>query len=182
MRNGFHSEPSEDGFGVESLADELALWRLSPEVGPRGLIECACAALVAGVDSPALRELAGLPYDADYWSTTGIAERTFEELFGFPLPAPVGELWEYTLSAMARRHLAGSLDAHDLTYWSYAAIGHEGIAAAQRLVELDDDYDAIPFSFGSRDTRSRNLGARVTEEARIVLAARARVEWPGHAK
>jgi len=51
---------------TRTLRDTAALWSIDA-VSPQAVVRCACDALIAGLDSPSLRILAGLTHtEADY--------------------------------------------------------------------------------------------------------------------
>lgn len=130
----------EDERGVE-LIEAIGLWRVAPELGTAPLIRIACDALVAGLDTPGLRELAGEPYHA-----SGLADLVEQTLAELGLPG-LGGLDAELLAARARARdlLAGRLRPRDLTAWVHAAIGHDGSSAVQGLVDLDDFYFELEF-------------------------------------
>jgi hypothetical protein len=62
-----------------ALSDASALMSVQ-DVDPAEVIRVACDALVAGLDSQALRELAGLAYDSSEYAVLDLLEQTLEEL------------------------------------------------------------------------------------------------------
>jgi hypothetical protein len=60
FRAGPDSTDVED-YPERRLAEAVGRWDASRDAGPSAVIRAACDALVAGLDSSALRELAGLP-------------------------------------------------------------------------------------------------------------------------
>jgi hypothetical protein len=63
FRAGPDSTDVED-YPERRLAEAVGRWDASPDASPSAVIRAACDALVAGLDSSALRELAGLPADS----------------------------------------------------------------------------------------------------------------------
>jgi hypothetical protein len=53
-----------DDYPERRLSDAVGRWDASPHASPRAVIRAACDALVAGLDSSALRQLAGMPADS----------------------------------------------------------------------------------------------------------------------
>lgn len=47
---------------------------------------------------------------------------------------------------MASRVLTGRVPAADLVVWAHSTIGHDRVALAERLVELDDVYDTLKYT------------------------------------
>lgn len=106
------------------------------------LIDAACDALVAGIDSPSLRDLAGHSVHETYVDVDEIVEATFREL-GLPTASLADEKAAlYALEHYCLEYLAGRMRACDLAAWAHSNIGHEGPEIAQPIVDLDDDVDA----------------------------------------
>ncbi|MFI0264055.1 hypothetical protein ACH4OW_34205 [Streptomyces sp. NPDC017056] len=156
---------------IEAAADDLqdlaVLWS-SGEVRAHDVVEAACAALVAGLDSPALRMLAGC--------TRAEAEYDVPDL----LPAVLGELGlafyprgseagqDAAVRALAHQLLAGRLTPRELALRAHQRFGHE-LPLAERLAELDDEYDIIGYG----DRTLAQLDAEVTAEAQRLAYG-----WP----
>ncbi|MDC7122861.1 hypothetical protein OMK64_15100 [Cellulomonas fimi] len=129
------------GTAAQALFDAVALWEIRSPRAADEVIAAAVDALVAGVDSPSLRELAGVPASADYWTLRPLVEATLGEL-RIPYPGPGREDLEIAATrVMCARLLEGSLTARDLGAWAHSTIGHEGASRLQPFVELDDIYD-----------------------------------------
>lgn len=133
-----------EGRVVQALRDAAGLWLAAPrERGYEvGVIMAAAEALAQGVDTPSLRELAGIStHFISPWSLTVIARAAFEEL-GLHLPEPRSpEAQTMAMKAMCRQLRDGLVTARTLTDWAHSHIGHDGPDALQDLVELDDEYD-----------------------------------------
>lgn len=130
----------------EALGDAAALWEVRTTFGPEEVIAAATAALVAGVDSPTLRELAGASARDDYWTLRPLVEGALKEL-SIPLPAPgTDESQIAATRVMAKRVINGGLTPSEFARWAHAAIGHEGAAQLQPLVDLDDAYDVTEYT------------------------------------
>ena len=85
---------------MESL--QVAAWQWIVGIQPaERLPDVATDALVEGLDSPSLRELAGASGD-DYWLIKGLFERTINEL-GLDLPDEQTSLWRLA------QHKAGEI-------------------------------------------------------------------------
>ncbi|MFF7362161.1 hypothetical protein [Streptomyces sp. NPDC008125] len=143
-----------------ALQDHAALWSAG-EVRAGDVVDAACEALVAGLDSPGLRILAACTRaEADY------------ELHDL-LPAALGELGlsfhpagseagqEAAVRALARRMLAGELTPREFTFRIHQRHGHE-LPLTERLAALDDEYDILDYG----DRTSDQVDAEVTVEAR----------------
>lgn len=124
----------------EALVESSALWIIGYS-SPSPLVDAAVAALVADRDSPALRELAGMPSDADWWSLSPVVTRAFGEL-GLTIPDPDGpDTRLLALRQACVMFLDGAVPMRDLTGLAHSIVGHEGPAEAQELVVLDDELD-----------------------------------------
>jgi hypothetical protein len=76
----------EDGLSAEQrLYEALSQWTADTERGPADMIDAVCQALVDGLDSPALRDLAGASARDRSSDIRELAIRTLEEL-GIPQP------------------------------------------------------------------------------------------------
>lgn len=70
-------------FPEKDLSDAAGRWDASPHADPATVIAAACQALVAGLDSPALRVLAGLSRDSRRDEVDGVLWEALDEL-GIP--------------------------------------------------------------------------------------------------
>ncbi|WP_125776440.1 hypothetical protein [Antribacter gilvus] len=146
------------------LAETIGLFR--EEVRPatrEALVEAAVDALVAGLDSPALAELAGL-YPDDAWSELGqVADAVVQEL---DLYVPTGDEVAFVrLRRQIEALLAGSVSARELAAWAHSEYGHEGLDAVQAFVVADDEYDVLEYTSRSSD----ELDAWVRDQAQAFL-------------
>lgn len=156
----------------DQLAEAICLFR--DEIRPatrEALIDAAVQALVAGLDSPALAELAGR-YPDDPWSVLDqTVDAVVQEL---ELAVPTVEqahlvLLRHRLEAL----LDGKLTARELTAWAHAEFGHEGIDAAQPFVTAHDEYDTeyTHRSTGEIDAWVRNQARAAVGPLGTVLGA-----------
>ncbi|SES23623.1 hypothetical protein SAMN04487983_103754 [Streptomyces sp. yr375] len=124
---------------ARSLQDHAALWRMA-EIDATDVVDAACEALVAGLDSPGLRILAGLTRAEAYYEVADLLPAVLEEL-GLVFP-PLGSVTgqEASARAAARRLLAGELTPRAFTRHIYGCYGYE-LPLTRRLAELDDEYD-----------------------------------------
>ncbi|MBQ1030318.1 hypothetical protein ACX27O_26975 [Micromonospora sp. SD19] len=76
------------GFAEQRLYDAVAQWNVETGYGLADLIHSACQALVDGLDSPTLRELAGASVNDSSWDIRDLVGKSFEEL-GIPCPGTV---------------------------------------------------------------------------------------------
>ncbi|MFE0886601.1 hypothetical protein ACFW4Q_30850 [Streptomyces rochei] len=151
---------------TDDLQDLAVLWSIG-EAHAHDVVEAACAALVAGLDSPALRILAGY--------TRAEAEHGVPDL----LPFLVDELdlvfytrdseagQEAVVRALAHRMLAGRLPPRELAMRIHQRFGHQ-LPLAERLAELDDEYDIVEYG----NKTLAQLDAEVTAEAQRLTCER----------
>ncbi|TCB99206.1 hypothetical protein E0H26_07375 [Micromonospora zingiberis] len=159
--------PSKDP--LARLQDAAALWSVGSST-PADVIEAACACLVAGVDSPTLRILAGLPStpagesdELRRWLPAALAELSL----AFH-PENSREAQEAAVRIMASRLLAGAITPSELTSWAYHCITIEGTPIAYALVRLDDAYEVAQHSgpgLGKIDAAVRAEARRLVDTA-----------------
>lgn len=124
----------------ERLVDAISLYRLQPTRMTGLLADEATGALVAGWDSPALRQLAGASSGDNLWSLDALVDDVTAEL-NLPMATTERSREVQAGAAMCRRAIRGEVDFREVARWAHQVIGHEGPAALQPLVELDDQYD-----------------------------------------
>ncbi|GLX24173.1 hypothetical protein [Streptomyces lavendulae] len=154
---------------IEAASNDLQalsfLWSIG-EARSEELVEAACSALVAGLDGPTLRMLAGCTHAEAPYEVPELLPAALEELglVFYPHNSEIGP--EAAARALAHRFLAGGLTPQDLVFRMHLRFGHE-LPLAERLAELDDEY-AI-FEHG--DKTLAQLDAEVTAEAQRLTAA-----------
>ncbi|MFJ8210673.1 hypothetical protein [Streptomyces sp. NPDC096033] len=147
-----------------ALQDHAALWSAG-EISAGELVDAACGALVAGLDTPGLRILAACTRaEADY-DVHDLLPPALEEL-GLTLH-PVGDVaaQEAIARALARRMLSGELKPWEFTLRIHRRYGHE-LPLTQRLAELDELYALLEDG----DRAVDQVNAEVTAEARRLAA------------
>ncbi|MGC4803830.1 hypothetical protein [Micromonospora sp. DT233] len=152
--------------GEEALAalqEAAALWSVG-SVPATDVISAACDCLVAGVDSPSLRILAGISPasggesdDLRRWLRDALVELSLAYY-----QEGSGEGEEAAVRVMARRLLAGTITPPDLTSWAYRYVTAKGSPIAHELVRLDGSYELAQFT----DAEVTVLDAEVIAEAR----------------
>jgi hypothetical protein len=145
-----------------SLVDAFSIWRLSPGTVD-AVIDAATDCLVAGIDSPRLRELAGASPRESQFVLQPLIEETLDEL-GMQ-HARSTNTQQAALTAMLHRLQDGRVTQRDLARWAHTHIGHGGDARCQLFVDLDDMYDTVDYGPYSTD----DLDRWVTEEADAFL-------------
>ncbi|MER7458024.1 hypothetical protein [Micromonospora sp. NPDC126480] len=155
------------------LQDAAALWSVSASTAA-DVIEAACDCLVAGVDSPTLRIVAGLSLvkgsesdELRRWLEGALAELS---LTYYREGSREGE--EKALRIMAHRLLAGTITPRDLTSWAYRFITWDGTPKAAELVGLDNTYEYVDAVYDGHEytsTAAEDVDADVIAEARRLL-------------
>ncbi|MEU6311928.1 hypothetical protein [Streptomyces sp. NPDC047014] len=156
---------------IDAVADDLqdlaVLWSVG-EVGAQDVVEVACSALVAGLDSPGLRILAGYSRGEAEYEVPDVLPGVLDELglVFYPRESEAGR--DACVRALAHQHLAGRLTPRELAFRVHRRFGHQ-LPPAERLAELDDEYDIVEY--GNRTVAQ--LDAEVTAEARRLTDG-----WP----
>ncbi|MET9271095.1 hypothetical protein [Kribbella sp. NPDC003557] len=147
------------------LADAVSLWRLSPGTANE-VIDAAAQCLVADVDSPTLRELAGAsPRDSPF-VLKPLIEGTLHELGMLDMLSVDAQ--RGALGAVLRRFERNEFSAREVVRWAHSNVGHDGDARCQVFVDLDDMYGCVDYSeFGTED-----LDRWTAEEAKAFLEGR----------
>ncbi len=130
------------------------------EIRATEVVTGACNALVAGLDSPALRMLAACTRaEADY-DVPDLLPSALDELrlTFYPVESVAGQ--EAAARALAARTLAGELTPRELVFRIHRRFGHE-LPLVERLANLDDEYDILEYG----DRTSAQIDADVRAEA-----------------
>lgn len=105
------------------------------------IVEAAGEALVSGLDSPSLRDLAGRSNKSTLIDIRAALDATYDELdLAYPDPTS-SEVLLLALEHYCLEYLDERMPARDLIKWAHENIGHEGPEIAQPLVNLDDELD-----------------------------------------
>ncbi|MFF3660264.1 hypothetical protein [Streptomyces olivochromogenes] len=150
------------------LQDRAVLWSMG-EIRATDVVTAACDALVAGLDSPALRILAARTRaEADY-AVPDLLPPALDELGLTFHPAGGVAGQEAAARALAARMLSGELTPRELAFRIHQRFGHE-LPLTEQLANLDDDYDALEYGHRTQT----QVDADVTAEA-LRLAQHTRV-------
>ncbi|MEU5901914.1 hypothetical protein [Streptomyces venezuelae] len=143
-----------------ALRDHAVLWQAGASRAG-DVVDAACDALVAGLDTPSLRILAACTRgEADY-DVHDLLPPALDELGLMFSPVTEEAGREAVARALARRMLGGELTPSEFTFTLHRRFGHT-LPLTERLAELDDAYDTLAY-----DHRSVNeVDAEVTAEAR----------------
>ncbi|MBT2497644.1 hypothetical protein J7E25_00875 [Agromyces sp. ISL-38] len=142
--------------GVLGLLVARALWMVQGDAAPTA-IDAATRALVQGVDSSPLRELAGAATDMNVFELGALIDAALSSA-----GIDVSEMTEDQALQLSARHyvrcvLRGQMSARECAGWAHSRIGHEGPDWAQELVELDDDYDSFSGGWGHEPDWAQTL-------------------------
>lgn len=151
-----------------ALFDAVALWELTPTTGAAAVINSATEALLRGLDSASLRELAGASTTESHWALRPMIQTTLRELgIDYPGPTP-DDVAVAATRVMCRRALGGGIAPRELVVWAHQTIGHQGASRLQALVEMDDVYDEIDRIGPTVES----LDKEVLAEARSIVEGR----------
>ncbi|MEV7416048.1 hypothetical protein [Streptomyces sp. NPDC089919] len=147
-----------------AFQDHATLWSVG-ENSASNVVDAACDALVAGLDSPGLRILAACTRAEASYDVPDLLPPALYELglTFYPYAGEAGR--EAAARALARRMLAGELEPSEFTYRIHQRYGHE-LPLTARLAELDDEYDILEYG----DRTVEEVNAEVTAEARRLAA------------
>ncbi|MFD4323385.1 hypothetical protein ACFWQC_02040 [Nocardioides sp. NPDC058538] len=166
-----------DAEAARAARDDLLItwgyWIDDAERNRQRLIDTAVNALVVGLDSPHLRELAGADRDASWGELDNLILRIVDEL-GMPQPTEERAL-RLDLRRRAAQVLAGEIEPIDLAGWGHDKVGYDGPADLRALTRLDAEYsfleDMFPYSVvENRPEQMARLDAVVRDLAAAVLA------------
>ncbi|MGW4510355.1 hypothetical protein ACWENO_37545 [Streptomyces sp. NPDC004436] len=163
-REGNHGRVTSTEAAAIALQDHAALWSMG-EIRASDVVNAACDALVADLDTPGLRILAACTRaEADY-DVHDLLPAALDELglAFYPVGSEAGQ--EAAARALARRMLAGELTPREFTVRIHQRYGHE-LPLTERLAELDDEYDVLEYG----DETVDHVDAEVTAEARRLAA------------
>ena len=158
----------------EALLESLVIWTWKDHTQGQDVVDAACTALVAGLDSPALRDLAGLYPDTPHEVLRTVVDHVVAEL-GLALPDGDDALNLYVLRAQARKVIDGGMTPRALTEWAFSHRGAHDSDEHERFVgvlweyeELDDTQE--PCGNGApTHAEEAALDARVRRMARALL-------------
>ena len=159
-----HDRAGEDATG--RLSDAVAFWRVGAAPAS-GVVDAAVECLVADVDSPALRELAGMSPRESRYILDPLIDQALEELGAGRLVAANPQ--RAALTAVLKRYQRGELTAAAAAGWAHRYIGHDGDAACQIFVDFDDMYNTVNYA----SYTVADLDQWMAEETGAFVAGRA---------
>jgi hypothetical protein len=125
----------------DALLGALVIWTRNDHTHGQDVVDAACEALVEGLDSPALRDLAGLYRDAP----SAVVRLTVDEVVAeLGLELPIGEeaLSRHLLRRQAAALLAGRLTPRAFATWALQSLGYDVSGVRQELVLAADEYES----------------------------------------
>ncbi|MFI7322762.1 hypothetical protein [Streptomyces venezuelae] len=148
-----------------ALQDHAVLWHAGASRAS-DVVDAACDALVAGLDTPSLRILAACTRgEADY-DVHDLLPPALDELGLLFGPAGEEAGRKAIARALARRMLDGELTPSEFTFAVHQRFGRT-LPLTERLAELGDAYDTLAYDIVAHDHRSVDeVDAEVTAEAR----------------
>lgn len=151
---------------AERLQDTAALWSIRA-ARAQAVVTCACDALIAGLDSPSLRILAGLTRSEADYEVPEILPAALAELglVFYPPGDPAGQ--EAGARALAAQAVSGIMTTRELAAAIHQYFGHT-LPLAERLASLADEYDMGAYSTLSQE----QIGREVMAEAYRLLGER----------
>ena len=136
------AEPDEASATL-ALQEAVSLWRLNGAMHTAEVIDAATDCLVAGLDSPSLRILAGASPRGSMFELEPLILASLEELNQTDLLQ--ANIEREALRTMSRRYRRGAISARELAAWAHTHVGHDGPADCQPLVVFDDMYDEAEY-------------------------------------
>ncbi|MFD0377317.1 hypothetical protein [Streptomyces sp. NPDC127112] len=147
-----------------ALQDHAALWSAG-EISAGEVVDAACDALVAGLDTPGLRMLAACTRAEAGYDVYDLLPPALDELGLILHPVADVAAQEAVARALARRVLSGELKPWEVTFRIHQRYGHE-LPLTQRLAELDELYALLEDG----DRAVDQVNAEVVAEARRLAA------------
>lgn len=155
-----------------ALQDRALLWSIG-EIRATDVVTSACDALVAGLDSPALRILAACTRAEADSDILQLLPPALNELGLEPFhPGIAGQ--EAEARALAAWMLAGELTPRELAFRIHRRFGH-ALPLTRRLAELDDAYDTLDHCGRTAPRLDADVLAealRLTRHPRVAPAPR----------
>ena len=158
---------------LTAVRDAVALWYVG-QSRASDVVLAACDLLVAGFDSPTLRELASVPLRHADVEIDPMLDTVFLDLglTRHPRESPAAE--KAALVAMARCALSQTISPRYLTHWTHVQFGHDRLDTAEELARLDDEYDYNEFNGEPID----EIDAQVLAEAQRIVSQNENVPGP----
>lgn len=155
--------PAAQNMALAAMRDVVVFWNVG-ERSVADIVYAACDLLVAGIDGPALRELAAVSVDEIEYELGDPLSAALDEL-GLSFPPRYSDAAECeALSAMAARALAGTITPAVRADWAHTTFSHYG--AGRHLSFLCDDYTLLDYNGNTTE----DVDAEVMAEARRIVS------------
>ena len=138
----------EGGSAEQHLHDAVARWNADTGYGLADLVDAACQALIDGLDSPALRELAGASVNGSSWDIRELVAHSFYEL-DIPFPGTVAPGFAVAAGGGVARRFGV-----DLLRLEVVAVGEPGDGFQVRLYVNDAEMTSAGAGLGMDPTTS----------------------------
>lgn len=148
----------------KALTDSAALWSVD-QCRSEEIVKLACDALVAGLDSEPLRELAAVPYPQATAEVPDLLEPALTSL-GLPFYPPWGS--EGKLAAVkvyAARCLSGEMAPRAFVGWMHIVFQHGESDELEPFLSLSDYYEEAVY----RNITEEQIDVQVIVAARKLL-------------
>lgn len=141
---------------LQEMQEAAAYWSVG-ERSNQDVVDTACEALVAGLDTQGLRELAGVFHaDAD-WQVRLLLPVALEELGleFFERGSHEGQV--AALRVMARYCVAGTMVPRALAAWAHHWFRHGENPQIERFLGFDDEYETIEYTRRSPESLDKEV-------------------------
>lgn len=167
---------------LRDLEETAAGWSVTGRYG-KDLVMLAADALVEGIDTPELRDLAGQRATAANWELTDLVTQTLESL-KLRTPDPATDLTRaLALRFLCRRYLVNELSSRDLVSWVGDVWEYEPPDAGRGFLQLfyDDLMEQMGIEAWSRSEVSPLARGYLTlSDEEIVQRTARSVDLPLH--
>ena len=159
-----HDGPVAEDAALVELQESAVYWSVGERSG-QDVVDAACAAVVAGHDSPALLELAGVSKADVDWEVPDLLPPAMHELGlkFYGRGSREGQLAAVKL--MARYCLAGTMPPRALAAWAHHTFTHGESPDIEQFLSFDDRYDIIEYT----GTSEAALDAEVLAACRELI-------------
>jgi hypothetical protein len=156
----------------DAFLGALVIWTRNDHTHGQDVVDAACEALVEGLDSPALRDLAGLYPDTPHEILRLTAENAVTEL-GITLPVGKEALDRFAVRLQARAMLDGTTAQRAFAEWTLSIDTENHPEALSRIQGAAYEYDLL-------DDLAEHLGAGTPTHAEATASLDERVHLIAH--
>jgi hypothetical protein len=131
-----------EGEARTELQEVATLWSVDRS-SHEAVVEVACDTLVAGLDSEALRKLAGVMETEAQIEVPPLLERTMAELGLVLYQRGTKDGQVAAANSMARNCIEGRMAPQNLAAWAHDTFRHGENARLEPFLSLNDEYDRM---------------------------------------